>query len=88
MENLTYGIAMTSVCDTKENFEKLWAAISEIDKMCDCREKQNEAGKEKTQPESLIGENFVTKNLEFVYPPKMMESWQCRGRPGRKYKVI
>ena len=21
MENLTYGIAMTSVCDTKENFE-------------------------------------------------------------------
>ena len=38
MENLTYGIAMTSVCDTKENFEKLWAAISEIDRMCDCRE--------------------------------------------------
>lgn len=60
MENLTYGIAMTSVCDTKENFEKLWAAIFEIDKMCDCREKQNELEK-KTQPESLIGENFVTK---------------------------
>lgn len=37
MENLTYGIAMTSVCDTKENFEKLWVAISEIDKMCDFR---------------------------------------------------
>ena len=46
MENLTYGIAMTSVCDTKENFEKLWAAISEIDRMCDCREKQNELEKD------------------------------------------
>ena len=78
MENLTYGIAMTSVCDTKENFEKLWVAISEIDKMCDFREKQNELEKE-IQTEHLIKENFVTKNLEFVYPPKMMESWQCRG---------
>ena len=86
MENLTYGIAMTSVCDTKENFEKLWAAISEIDKMCDFREKQNELEK-KTQPESLIGENFVTKNLEFVYPLKMMESWQCRGRQVENIKL-
>lgn len=34
MENLTYGIAMTSVCDSKENFDRLWKAISEIDKMC------------------------------------------------------
>lgn len=60
MENLTYGIAMTSVCDTKENFEKLWVAISEIDRMCDFREKQNELEKE-IQTEHLIKENFVTK---------------------------
>ena len=86
MENLTYGIAMTSVCDTKENFEKLWAAISEIDKIYDCREKQNELEK-KIQTEDLIGENFVTKNLEFVYPPKMMESWQCRGRQVENIKL-
>lgn len=86
MENLTYGIAMTSVCDTKENFEKLWAAISEIDRICDCREKQNELEKE-IQTEHLIKENFVTKNLEFVYPPKMMESWQCRGRQVENIKL-
>ena len=86
MENLTYGIAMTSVCDTKENFEKLWAAISEIDRMCDCREKQNELEKE-IQTEGWIGENFVTKNLKFVYPPKMMESWQCRGRQVENIKL-
>ena len=64
MENLTYGIAMTSVCDTKENFEKLWAAISEIDKMCDFREKQNELEK-KTQP--AVGR--ISGKYVMIYPP-------------------
>ena len=41
MENLTYGIAMTSICDKKEDFDELWKAISEIDKMCEEKEKEN-----------------------------------------------
>lgn len=69
MENLTYGIAMTSICDSKENFDKLWKAISEIDKIC--------VGK------SLSGdkkENFNTINISEISLPKVMESWQCRGK--------
>ena len=41
MENLTYGIAMTSICDKKEDFDELWKAISEIDKMCEEKEREN-----------------------------------------------
>ena len=41
MENLTYGIAMTSICDKKEDFDELRKAISEIDKMCEEKEKEN-----------------------------------------------
>lgn len=69
MENLTYGIAMTSICDSKENFDKLWEAISEIDKIC--------VGK------SLSGyekENVNTINISGISLPKVMESWQCRGK--------
>lgn len=76
MENLTYGIAMTSVCDSKENFDKLWKAISEIDEMCvetyadeDNNEKQSENKEYSNQRSNLEGNN-----------PKILESWQCRGK--------
>ena len=87
MENLTYGIAMTSVCDTKENFEKLWAAISEIDKIYDCREKQNELEK-KIQTEDLIGENFVTKKFGVRISAENDGIMAMSGTAGREYKVI
>ena len=72
MENLTYGIAMTSVCDKKEDFDKLWEAIFEIDKMCNRRQ---EANSDKA-PDKIKDQNIVRKKM---YPPKIIESWQCRG---------
>lgn len=69
MENLTYGIAMTSICDSKENFDKLWEAISAIDKIC---VEKSLSGYEK--------ENVNTINISGISLPKVMESWQCRGK--------
>ena len=71
MENLTYGIAMTSICDKKENFDKLWKAIFEIDQLC-------------TKNCQLIDvihkTNIIQNKPSKLYPPKIMESWQCRGK--------
>lgn len=73
MENLTYGIAMTSVCDSKENFDKLWKAISEIDDMC--------------QKKSNIKKNINAVNISNISIPKIMESWQCRGKELEKVSL-
>ena len=73
MENLTYGIAMTSVCDSKENFDKLWEAISEIDQMCE----ENDS-KEKTYDENKA--KFGLMNISQNGIPKILEPWQCRGK--------
>lgn len=112
MENLTYGIAMTSICDKKEHFDKLWKAISEIDKMCEEKEKQNQslnkavnkaeiviqnrdkAGikvhnqykirQEKESQNIIMNKmrvgNQIKESKETIYPPKVIESWQCRGK--------
>lgn len=72
MENLTYGIAMTSICDKKEYFNQLWEAIFEIDKMCAKTQIQNEV------------RNKMQEKKQEVYPPKVIESWQCRGREMEK----
>lgn len=110
MENLTYGIAMTSVCDKKEHFDKLWEAIFEIDKLCDSRQKQklNEAlnkieiqNQDKTNTEicnktrtetGVFDKSEIEKSIQntvknklqekkqTIYPPKVIESWQCRGK--------
>lgn len=122
MENLTYGIAMTSICDKREHFDQLWKAISEIDKMCD--KKQNHSlnkvvnktqtdiqkqdkveteicNKDKKKIEIKIHnkhrarqekesknivmnetktENQIKENKQTIYSPKVIESWQCRGK--------
>lgn len=116
MENLTYGIAMTSICDEKEHFDELWNAISEIDKMCENKlrqtqslnktkiDVQNKARKQmgicsrnkteteinnKNKDESLIFDIIenkiqiktqIEKTRGEIYPPKVIESWQCRGK--------
>ena len=94
MENLTYGIAMTSICDKKEHFDRLWKAISEIDKMCENRQKLNniqnnikieDCNKDKSEVEFCNKEEIYKKHKieieekeQSVYPPKILESWQCR----------
>ena len=120
MENLTYGIAMTSICDKKEHFDELWNAISEIDKMCENKlrqtqslnkivnktkiDVQNKARKQKgicsrNKTETEINNKNKVESLIFdiienkiqiktqieerrgeIYPPKVIESWQCRGK--------
>lgn len=118
MENLTYGIAMTSICDKREHFDELWKAISEIDEMCEKRQKQNQSlnkteidiqnkdkvktgiyNKDKQKIETKIhnkhkvrqekeAQNVIIKKMqaenqikgETIYPPKVIESWQCRGK--------
>ena len=124
MENLTYGIAMTSICDKKEHFDVLWKAISEIDKMCESRktQKQNINGvvnktqadiqnqdkveteicnkdkkkietkihnkhkdRQETESKNIVmneiqTENQIKENKQTIYPPKVLESWQCRGK--------
>ena len=107
MENLTYGIAMTSICDKKEDFDELWKAISEIDKMCEEKEKENRSlnkavnetkiaiqnqdkveieicDKNKPKIETKIHNHYKViqekENEQTIYPPKIIESWQCRGK--------
>ena len=107
MENLTYGIAMTSICDKKEDFDELWKAISEIDKMCEEKEKENHSlnkavnetkiaiqnqdkveieicDKNKPKIETKIHNHYKViqekENDQTIYPPKIIESWQCRGK--------
>lgn len=118
MENLTYGIAMTSICDKREYFDKLWKAISELDEMCEKRQKQNQSlnkteidiqnkdkvktgiyNKDKQKIETKIhnkhkvrqekeAQNVIINKMqaenqikgETIYPPKVIESWQCRGK--------
>lgn len=105
MENLTYGIAMTSICDKKEDFDELWKAISEIDKMCEEKEKENRSSnkavnkteiaiqnqdkveieicdKNKRKIETKIHNHYkvIKENKQIIYPPKIIESWQCRGK--------
>jgi len=107
MENLTYGIAMTSICDKKEDFDELWKAISEIDKMCEEKEKKNRSlnkavnetkiaiqnqdkveieicDKNKPKIETKIHNHYKViqekENEQTIYPPKIIESWQCRGK--------
>ena len=75
MENLTYGIAMTSICDKKEDFDELWKAISEIDKMCEEKEKENlilkTLGKNKDKiPEWTMPEEFIEKQMEIEEEPE------------------
>ena len=107
MENLTYGIAMTSICDKKKDFDELWKAISEIDKMCEEKEKKNRSlnkavneikiaiqnqdkveieicDKNKPKIETKIHNHYKViqekENEQTIYPPKIIESWQCRGK--------
>lgn len=119
MENLTYGIAMTSICDEREHFDCLWKAISEIDKMlCEEYQKINKDKKEDTtsiynntlnqyqvRVQNKIGieshnrneieketqnkdknkildkiEDKRQKTEKKLHPPKILESWQCRGK--------
>ena len=118
MENLTYGIAMTSICDKREHFDELWKAISELDEMCEKRQKQNQSlnkteiyiqnkdkvktgiyNKDKQKIETKIhnkhkvrrekeAQNVIINKMqaenqikgETIYPPKVIESWQCRGK--------
>ena len=88
MENLTYGIAMTSVCDTKENFEKLWVAISEIDRMCDFREKQNELEKENSDRTFNKRKFCNEKNFGVRISAENDGIMAMSGTAGREYKVI
>lgn len=82
MENLTYGIAMTSICDTKENFDKLWKAISEIDEMC----VKNSLSEYENFRACLKNHKFNAKEFSNIISilegntPKILESWQCRGK--------
>lgn len=109
MENLTYGIAMTSVCDSKENFDKLWKAILEIDEMCvercvkkrfseyenfgnskflaktDRKQSRKEnikkyADGDNNEKQSENKESSNQKNIFEGNNPKILESWQCRGK--------
>ena len=41
MSELYYVIAMTSICDTQEGYDRLYEAITEIDQMIDLGEKKN-----------------------------------------------
>ena len=118
MENLTYGIAMTSICDEKEHFDQLWEAISEIDKMCKRRLKLNSVQNEdnieeefynkaksptncnvhlaesifqtrssnkrktrqKKESQNVVINKMQIEKEQVVHPPKILESWQCRGK--------
>ena len=85
MENLTYGIAMTSICDKKEYFDKLWEAIFEIDRMCDNRRAGDVEEVSWNQVRTMIegkshNESKRKKTVEALDLPKIMEAWQCRGK--------
>ena len=41
MSELYYVIAMTSICDTQEGYDRLYEAMTEIDQMIDLEKKQN-----------------------------------------------
>ena len=60
-------IAMTSVCDSAEMYDRLFEALKEID-----REIAAQGIKEKNQRTEIIADGFLV-------PEKLMESWQCIG---------
>ena len=60
-------IAMTSVCDSAEMYDRLFEALKEID-----REIAAQGIKEKNKRREIIADGFLV-------PEKLMESWQCIG---------
>ena len=60
-------IAMTSVCDSAEMYDRLFEALKEID-----REIAAQGIKEKNKRTEIIADGFLV-------PEKLMESWQCIG---------
>lgn len=68
MAELSYAIAMTSVMDCKEDYERLYASLKDID---DFIEKEK-IYKEKTINLSI--EDFYQKRK---IPEKIMEAWEC-----------
>ena len=76
---------MTSICDKKEYFDKLWEAIFEIDRMCDNRRAGDVEEVSWNQVRTMIekkdhNESKRKKTVEALDLPKIMEAWQCRGK--------
>lgn len=67
MANVNYIIAMTSICDSKENFKKLSEALIEIDKSIEYKNKENkEYSINIPKRELLINETEILQTSNFV----------------------
>lgn len=81
MENTSYCIAMTSICDEKEDFEYLFQALYEID--CQMEEEKN---KKKQMEEKKAIEKEKKKKIQiielcFKNENKIMELWETEEYP-------
>ena len=69
MSSVNYALAMTSICDTKENFKRLIKALNEIDEKLENEEKEEQTQRiqiEIPKRKKNISDAINNENIEFL----------------------
>ncbi|MCI6859369.1 MAG: aminotransferase class I/II-fold pyridoxal phosphate-dependent enzyme [Eubacterium sp.] len=82
MENLTYGIAMTSVCDAEKDYDRLWEALYEIDR-------EMEKSERTVKKNQIVYPKKIMESWECSqYPSYKVDLEQAEGKICGKYVMI